>query len=99
MLSTYILDDSIESPTLILTADHSTLLPSFFLFCEAAQISMCWAPNGLNELPEVRSAFRLSLHFDWQIDDGIFFIIARTQILVHSWEPGTRIPALFRRWT
>ena len=32
MLYTYILDDSIKSPTLILTADHSTLLflPSFF---------------------------------------------------------------------
>ena len=30
---TYILDDSIESPTLILTVDHSTLLfsPGFFL--------------------------------------------------------------------
>ena len=30
---TYILDDSIKSPTLILTADHSTLLflPGFFL--------------------------------------------------------------------
>ena len=29
---TYILDDSIKSPTLILTADHSTLLflPGFF---------------------------------------------------------------------
>ena len=32
MLYTYILDDSIKSPTLILTADHSTLLflPGFF---------------------------------------------------------------------
>ena len=32
MLYTYILDDSIESPTLFLTADHSTLLflPGFF---------------------------------------------------------------------
>ena len=32
MLYTYILDDSIKSPTLILTTDHSTLLflPSFF---------------------------------------------------------------------
>ena len=31
---TYILDDSIKSPTLILTADHSTLLflPVFFFF-------------------------------------------------------------------
>ena len=31
---TYILDDSIKSPTLILTADHSTLLflPGFFFF-------------------------------------------------------------------
>ena len=33
MLYKYILDDSIKSPTLILTADHLTLLllPSFFL--------------------------------------------------------------------
>ena len=33
MLYTYILDDSIKGPTLILTADHSTLifLPGFFL--------------------------------------------------------------------
>ena len=32
MLYTYILDDSNKSPTLIMTADHSTLLflPSFF---------------------------------------------------------------------
>ena len=31
---TYILDDSIKSPTLIVTADHSTLLflPGFFFF-------------------------------------------------------------------
>ena len=31
---TYILDDSIKSPTLILTADHSTLLflPGFFFY-------------------------------------------------------------------
>ena len=31
---TYILDDSIKSPTLILTADHSTLLflPVFFFY-------------------------------------------------------------------
>ena len=33
MLDKYILDDSIKSPTLILTADHLTLLflPGFFL--------------------------------------------------------------------
>ena len=33
MLYTYILDDSIKSPTLILRADHSTILflPGFFL--------------------------------------------------------------------
>ena len=34
MLYTFILDDSIKSPTLILTTDHSTLLflPSFFFY-------------------------------------------------------------------
>ena len=53
--------------------------------CEATQISFFWAPNGLDELPEMRNAFRPSLHLDWQINSGIFNspIVARTRILVH----------------
>ena len=37
------------------------------------------------------SAFRISFHFDWQIDNGIFNgpIMARSQILVRRWGPRT----------
>ena len=43
---TYILDDSIKSPTLILTADHSTLLflPGFFLQNKELLISSVGEP-------------------------------------------------------
>ena len=64
--------------------------------CEAALISMFRAPNGLNELPEVRVEFPFIL-----IDQSAmaFFnrpMMARTQIQVHRWEPRTR---MFRRRT
>ena len=64
--------------------------------CEAAPISMFRAPNGLNELPEVRVEFPFTL-----IDQSAmaFFnrpMMARTQIRVHRWEPRTR---MFRRRT
>ena len=64
--------------------------------CEAALISMFRAPNGLNELPEVRVEFPFIL-----IDQSAmpFFnrpMMARTQIRVHRWEPRTR---MFRRRT
>ena len=64
--------------------------------CEAAPISMFRAPNGLNELPEVRVEFPFIL-----IDQSAmaFFnrpMMARTQIRVHRWEPRTR---MFRRRT
>ena len=64
---------------------------------EAAPISLSWAPNGLNELPEMR--FGISFHPDWQIDNGIFNrpIMTRTKILVHRLGPRTRISALFGR--
>ena len=39
------------------------------------------------------SAFRISFHPEWQIDNGFFNrpIMARTQILVHRWGHRTRI--------
>ena len=65
--------------------------------CEAAPISLFWAPNGLNELPEVHFQFPFNLIGKSTM---AFFnrpIMARAQILVHGWEPRTRILALFRR--
>ena len=64
--------------------------------CEAAPISMFRAPNGLNELPEVRVEFPFIL-----IDQSAMALfnrpmMARTQIRVHRWEPRTR---MFRRRT
>ena len=58
------------------------------LFCQTKSIAFLWAPNGLNELPEVGSNI-ISLQPDWQIDNGFFNrpIIGRTQILVHRWGP------------
>ena len=46
---TYILDDSIKSPTLILTADHSTLpfLPVFFL--QNKELLFCSMGEPLND--------------------------------------------------
>ena len=67
--------------------------------CDTAPISIFWALNGLNELPEVR--FEFLFIFDWQIDYGFFTgpIMARTQILVYRWGTRARISALFRRRT
>ena len=44
---------------------------------------------------------RIFFHSDGQINDGFFNkpIVARTQILVHSWGPRTKISALFRTRT
>ena len=36
-------------------------LTRFSNICEAAPISLFWAPNGLNELPEVRFKFPFNL--------------------------------------
>ena len=60
---------------------------------EAVPISLFWAPNGLNELPEV--GFELA-NRHWHFKQTN---MARTKILVHRWKPRTRISALFRRWT
>ena len=42
-------------------------------------------------------AFRIFFHTDCPIDNGFFNrpVLIRTQILVHRWEPSTRISALF----
>ena len=67
--------------------------------CEAVPSSLFWAPNGLNELPEVRFEFPFILIGKSTM---AFFnrpIMARTQILVHRWGSRTRISALFRRPT
>ena len=46
---TYILDDSIKSPTLILTDDHSTLLflPGFFL--QNKELLFCFLGEPLHD--------------------------------------------------
>ena len=77
--------------------DNYTLISTV---CEAAQRSLSWAPNGLNELPEVRFEFPFHLIGDHDKQNKAFFnwpIMARTQIWVHSWKSRTRISALFRR--
>ena len=77
--------------------DNLTLISTV---CEAAQRSLFRAPNGLNELPEVRFKFPLNLIGDHDKQNKAFFnwpIVARTQIWVHSWKSRTRISALFRR--
>ena len=63
-------------------------LTSFCNVCEAVPRSLFWAPNGFNELPEVRFEFPFILP-DRQIDNGFFNrpIMARTQIPVHRWGP------------
>ena len=47
MLYTYILDDSIKSPTLILTADHLTVLflPAFSFLVESKELQMLLCPK------------------------------------------------------
>ena len=47
------------------------------------------------------SAFRISFHPDWQIDNRFFNrpIMVHSQILVHRWGPRSRTLALFRRRT
>ena len=64
--------------------------------CEAALISLFWAPNGLNELSETRFEFPFILTGQRTMY-GFFNrqIIAHTQILVHRWWPRTRISAPF----
>ena len=55
--------------------------------CEVVPISLFWALNGLDELPEIRFVFPFNLTDKLTIY-GIFNrpIMAHTQILVHSWE-------------
>ena len=64
--------------------------------CEAAPISLFWAPNGLNELPEVHFEFPFILIGKSTMTFSTP-IMARTQIRVHRWGPRTGILALFRR--
>ena len=68
--------------------------------CEAAPISLFWAPPHRTQRI-TRKAFRISFQPDWQTDNGFLYrpIMARAQILVHRWVPRTRIPALSRRQT
>ena len=66
---------------------------------EAASRSLLWTSNEVNELPEVRVEFPLKLI--GQSTNGLFnrSIMARTQILVHSWRRRTRIYSLDRKRT
>ena len=56
--------------------------------CEAVLMTLFWAPNGPNKLPEMRLDFPSNLI--GQLNSGFFNrpIMARTQILVHSWGRG-----------
>ena len=66
---------------------------------EAASRSLLWTSNEVNELPEVSVEFPLKLI--GQSTNGLFnrSIMARTQILVHSWRRRTRIYSLDRKRT
>ena len=66
--------------------------------CEAP-ISLFWASNGFNELPEVRFEFPFILFGKSTMAFFYWPDIATIQILVHRWRPRTRISTLFRRWT
>ena len=62
----------------VVTCVSGVVLRRLVNICEAAPISLFWAPNELNVLPDVRP--------DWQIDN-VFFnrpIMAPTQILVRT---------------
>ena len=52
-------------------------------------------PQGTQRI--TGKAFRIFFHTDCPIDNGFFNrpVLIRTQILVHRWEPSTRISALF----
>ena len=65
--------------------------------CENA-LCLFWAPNGLNELPEMRFEFPLIL-IGKKPCDGFFSrpIMPRTQLLAGRLGPKKRILALFRR--
>ena len=67
--------------------------------CEVAPISLFWASNRLNKLPEMRCEFPFNLI--GKLTMGFFNrpIIAYTQFLVHRWEPRARVSVLFHRWT
>ena len=66
--------------------------------CEVVPISLFWALNGLNELPEIHFVFPFNVT-DKLTMYGIFNrpIMVHIQIQVHSWGPRTRILALFGR--
>lgn len=51
-------------------------------------------PQGTQRI--TGKAFRIFFHTDYPIDNGFFNrpVLIRTQILVHRWEPSTRISAL-----
>ena len=53
--------------------------------------NLFWTSNRLNELPEMHVEFPFNLTGKLTIDFFDRPIIARTQILVHSWGPRTRI--------
>ena len=67
--------------------------------CKVVPRPLSWAPNGLNELPEMCFKFHFILIDKPTMASFKRPIIACTQILVHSWEPRTRILALCRRQT
>ena len=65
--------------------------------CEATPIFLFLVLKGLDELLEMRVKFPLQL--DWQIDNTTYRpIMARIQILVHSWVQN-KDSVLFRRPT
>ena len=70
---------------------HSHSLTTISRVCKAAPISLFWAPNRLNELPEV--SFQFPFHLIGKLPMAFFNrpIMARTQTLVHRWESRTRI--------
>ena len=67
--------------------------------CKVVLRPLSWAPNRLNELPEMCFKFRFILIDKPTMASFKRPIIACTQILVHSWEPRTRILVLCRRQT
>ena len=65
-----------------------TLVSNHGNVCEAATISLIvLGPQRTQQ--ETGSAFRISFHPDWQIDNGLFNrpIMTRTQILKHTGDP------------
>ena len=64
---TYVLDESIKSPTLILTADHSTLLflPVFFFYKTKNFFFLTWVNLYIITDPYCMTLPLLTDHFSW----------------------------------